>query len=230
MQILRRCNLFEDLDDKNLEPLAEASRYETFEKGESIFAANDNADGLRVILAGAVRVWLADADGKELTLSFMSEGEGFGEIALLDGRPRTANATAADSVHCLFLPKKAVEHAMDNDPVLTRKLIGSLCKLMRRNLDTISSFAFIGLPARLIQLILDLSKEHARTDGDCVTFTRRFSQSDLANLLGVTREAINKRLKALQFDGLIEFQDNRLVIPDLPSLQERLSTEQGLLS
>ena len=220
-RILRACFLFADATDASLAPIAAASRSESYRRGASIFAAEDPADGLRIVLSGQVRIWMADSQGRELTLAFLGEGDPFGEIALLDGLPRTAHATATEMTRCLFVPKSAMERALDEDPSFAPQLILSMCELLRRNLGTISGFAFEGLDARLAHMIYNLAFDHAELDGEMARFQRKFSQTDLAQLLGVTREAVNKRFKALEAEGLVLVEGGFMIVNDMQALAER---------
>lgn len=227
---LRKCHLFSGLAPESLAPLARASSIRVTERGAEIFAAGDAVDGLRVVVSGQVRLWIADREGRELTLLFAEPGDPFGEIALLDGLPRSAAATALETTLCLFLPARAVEAALAADPAFARHLILSLCEILRRNVSTISSFAFSGLDARLARVLYDLAHDHAEITGRSARFTRHFSQTDLAQLLGVTREAINKKLRALEHDGLVLRAGASLSLPDLPALAARaeIETEMSL--
>lgn len=226
-QILRSCFLFADASDESLAPIVQASRTETHGRGTPIFAAEDPADGLRIVLSGQVRIWMADTQGRELTLNFLGEGDAFGEIALLDGLPRTSHATAVEATSCLFVPKAAMERALAEDASFAQQLILSMCELMRRNLGTISGFAFEGLDARLAQMLYNLAFDHAELDGNTARFQRKFSQTDIAQLLGVTREAVNKRLKALESEGLVDVDSGTMVIRDMAALAARGEMSDG---
>lgn len=227
---LRKCYLFAGLAPESLAPLAQASSIQVIEPHTDIFAAGDPVDGLRVVISGQVRLWIADRDGRELTLHFAEPGDSFGEIALLDNLPRTAAATASETTRCLLLPVNAVETALAADPALSRHLILSLCEILRRNVDTISGFAFSALDARLARQLYDLALDHAEITGHSARFTRRFSQTDIANLIGVTREAVNKKLRAFEHDGLVQRNDGVLSLPDLPALAARaeIDSKMGL--
>lgn len=218
---IRQCYLFSNAADESLLPLVQASYIRKSSAKQEIFAVGDEADGLRIILSGEVRIWLADEEGRELTLAFLGNGDAFGEVALLDGLPRTANATTTRATECLFLSAAAVERAMETDPSLAKQLIFALCELMRRNLGTISGFAFAGLEARLAQLLTELAVDHADVTENRAVFSRKFSQTDLALLLGVSREAVNKRFKSFEQEGLVATKDARLVLPDMRALAER---------
>lgn len=218
---IRGCYLFSGADEASLSLLANASRLVPYKRGSTIFQQGDEADGLRIVLSGLVRISIADADGRELTLALVEPGEAFGEIALLDGLPRSANATALEATECLVTPKTALDGALAHDLSLARHLIELLCELLRRNTEAIGAFAFLGLDGRLAQKLHDLALSHAVIDGQRAAFQRRFSQTEVAQMLGVTREAVNKRLAALGHDGLIELTDGVMTIPDLGALAAR---------
>jgi CRP-like cAMP-binding protein len=227
-RILGGCQLFCGLSPDSIAPLAQASTVRVTERGAEIFAAGDGVDGLRVVLSGQVRLWIADREGRELTLSFAEPGDSFGEIALLDGLPRSASATAHATTRCLFLPAHAVELALAADSAFARHMIVSLCEILRRNVGTIGGFAFSGLDVRLARRLYDLAHDHAEITGRCARFTRNFSQTDLAQLLGVTREAVNKKLRALEHDGLVRRANGELSLPDLHALAARAEIERDM--
>ncbi|QFS82588.1 cAMP receptor protein [Roseivivax sp. THAF40] len=225
---LRKCHLFTDAPEESLAGLARASSVQTVERGAQIFATGDEADGLRIVLSGQVRIWIADREGRELTLVFAEPGDPFGEIALLDGLPRSASATALEPTRCLFLPVRAMANALEADTALARHLIECLCEILRRNVSTISGFAFSSLDTRLARGLYDLALDNAEIADGQARFTRRYSQSDLAQLLGATREAVNKRLRALEHDGLLARDGQMLILPDLPGLAKRAEIERDL--
>ncbi|MFX0540636.1 Crp/Fnr family transcriptional regulator [Roseovarius sp. S4756] len=125
---VKSCYLFSGAERQSIEALADASRVLKSSAGETLFQTGDAADGLRIVLSGLVRIWIADGEGHELTLALMEPGDPFGEIALLDGLPRTANATAIERSDCLMLPCKAMEEVLARDPSLARHLIQLLCE------------------------------------------------------------------------------------------------------
>ena len=227
-EALRRCHLFAGADDLSVATLAKASRIVRYRARQTLFMAGDAPDGLYVLQSGLVRIWISDADGRELTIALMEPGDPFGEIALLDGLPRTANATALEPTECLLTPPAALDAALDGNLQLARHLIDLLCEYLRRNTAEMGAFAFLGLDSRLAQKLHDLALAHSVIDGGAARFTRRFSQSDLAQMLGVTREAINKRLGAFAHDGLIVQADGQTTLPDLAALAARARSAEGL--
>ncbi|KIN75246.1 CAMP-binding protein-catabolite activator and regulatory subunit of cAMP-dependent protein kinase [Sulfitobacter noctilucae] len=218
---LRSCFLFTSLSDDDIGILSQMCRSVSYPRGAEIFAMGDTADGLRIITAGEVRIWVSDAEGRELTVTILEDGDSFGEIALLDGLPRTAAASATEATTCLFVPHSAVDALLQSNPRFAREMIHCLCEILRRNTDEMGAMTFQSLDARLAQKLCDLAMSRAVIDGATARFTKKLSQADLAKMLGVTREAVNKRLMALVHDDLIETQDGFLVIPDLDKLASR---------
>lgn len=223
-EVIRKCFLFSASDPQSVSRIAKASRVIKYSSGEMLFATGDPADGLRIVLSGLVRVWIANEDGKELTLSLLEPGDPFGEIALFDGLPRTANATEIEGGECLFLPKSFVDEMLEQDPSFGRHIVLLLCEILRRNTDVLGGFAFKGLDARLARVISDLATTHGATDAVETRLMRKFSQTDLGQMLGVTREAINKRLMSLVLDGLVRLDDGFIVVTDLEELRQRAET------
>ncbi|WP_170125338.1 Crp/Fnr family transcriptional regulator [Jannaschia seohaensis] len=225
---LARAYVLAGLDTRVLSVLARDSRAVPHASGEVLFLAGDAPDGMRIVLSGLVRIWISDAEGRELTLALLEPGDAFGEIALLDGLPRSAGATAIEAGKCLLLPARGFSRALQAEPVLARHLVGVLCETLRRNTEALGAFAFLGLDGRLAQKLHDLAADHAVAEGAGARFVRRFSQGDLARMLGVSREAVNKRLKALVHDGIVRVEDGLLRVPDLSALAERGRAEASL--
>lgn len=220
--IIRQCYLFCDARDDSLRRLAAHSQIETVPKRRDIFSAGDASDGLRILLSGLVRIWINDAEGRELTLNLIEAGDAFGEIALLDRSERSANATAVDEARFLMLRQAGFDAVLADDPALARHLIALLCERLRANTEDLFGFAFQDMEARLARKLYDLALSHAEMSGDnAARFTRKFSQSELAAMLGATREAINKRLAALSGQGIVAVDGGWLTILDLEALRQR---------
>lgn len=223
--IIRKCYLFTDANPASIERLAERSLMETVPKNRQLFSTGDDVDGLRILIDGLVRVWINDAEGRELTLTLIEAGEAFGEIALLDGDVRSANSTVIEASHMLLLKRSTFDEILDSDPKLARHLIVLLCDRLRRNTDDLRGFAFQDLRARLSQKIYELAMAHAEMDGKAAKMTRKFSQTEFAHMLGATREAVNKRLSAMSFDGVVTVANGWIEIPDMDILRQEMEED-----
>lgn len=224
-ELIRQCYLFADAADDSIRRLARLSQIETLPKRREVFAAGDPSDGLRILVSGLVRTWISDAEGRELTLTLIEPGEAFGEIALLDGSERSANATVLEPAQVLLLRQSAFDDVLDEDIGLARHLIVLLCDRLRRNTEDLRGFAFHDMGARLAGKLYDLAMAHADVTGNTARFERKFSQTELANMLGATREAINKRLAGLSYDGVLSIDAGRITIIDLPELRRLAHAE-----
>lgn len=220
-QALSSCFLFSSLSDSDIETLSKLCTRTTYKRGREIFAMGDEADGLRIITEGSVRIWMSDPQGRELTVAMLEAGHSFGEIALLDGLPRTAAASAMEVTRCLLVPKSAIDALLETNPTFAKEVIYSLCEILRRNTDEMTAITFLSLDSRLAQKLCDLAMSHAEIAGSTARFTRKFAQTDLAKMLGVTREAVNKRLMALVQENLLENKDGYMVITDMEKLAQR---------
>jgi CRP-like cAMP-binding protein len=224
--LIRRSYLFKDVAQPILERLAGLSVTKHLDRRENLFSRGDEGDALYAVVEGLVRIWVGSDSGKELTFSIMEPGDVFGEIALLDGLPRTANATAQEATLLLVIQRSAFLSVLDSEPILARHIIELLCERMRRKTDLLSDFAFADLPVRLARKLGDLVVAHGELDGNVARLGRRFSQTELAQMLGVSREAINKQLSAWSHKGIVSTEDGGLTILDLATLREHAAIDR----
>lgn len=217
-EILRSCILFSSASKTTLERLAATSTFHTAPRGTTLFYTDDEPDGLRVVVKGLVRIWINDDQGRELTLELFEPGKAFGEMALLDGERRSANATVMESAEYLMVSKSAFEDLLHQDIHLARHLIDTLCQMLRRTNEYVQDLAFRGLGARLALKLIELSQVHAHVEGGSAVFQRKFSQTELGSMLGATREAVNKRMAVMAQEGLIHTENQWIMIPDLAAL------------
>ncbi|MGH6894474.1 MAG: Crp/Fnr family transcriptional regulator [Dongiaceae bacterium] len=224
--LIRRSFLFRDVSQPILERLSALSVTKQLDRREALFNRGDEGDALYAVVEGLVRIWVGSDSGKELTFSMMEPGDVFGEIALLDGLPRTANATAQETTLLLVMQRSAFLSVIENEPSLARHIIELLCERMRLKTDLLSDFAFADLPVRLARKLGDLVMAHGEIDGNEARLGRRFSQTELAQMLGVSREAINKQLSAWSHKGLVSTEDGGLTILDLNTLRMQASADR----
>ena len=222
VQALRANALFAELDPGPLRMLAGCCTARDAPAGLLLFSRGDRADGVYVITAGLVRVWLNDAEGNEMTLALLGPGAALGEMALADAAPRSANATALESCRFLFLDAQDFTRAMEREPAIARHLVALLAARLRGGNAALMDMAFLPLRARLGRKLLELAEAHARPAPPGAVFERVFSQAELAQMLGASREAVNRQLGALRHDGHLRFDGRRMEIPDLARLRASL--------
>ncbi len=203
-------SLFSALPEPTLTAIAAAMTERQVECGTKIFLQSDPGTALYALLAGQVRIVVGGADGREHVLRLAGPGEVFGEISVLDNQPRTADAVAATRCRLLVLERRSLLALMAQQPAIALNLIGMLCEKLRATSAQVESLLFQGLPQRLANVLLDLL---AARKGNTIDIT----QSELGQLTGVTREWVNKKLRAWQAAGLVALQPGRVAVlqPDL---------------
>ncbi len=220
-QLLSKSFLFRGLEAGLLERVARLSQSRRLKVGETLFWEDEPADALYGVEKGLIRIWVTGPDGRELTLNLMESGDFFGEIALLDGLPRTASASALADTEMLAVPRAAFLELLQAEPKLARHIIELLCERLRHNTDRIRDAAFLDLGTRLAKTLEALAMGHGEENADGIRITAKLNQSELAQLLGVTREAVNKQLKQFTEAGLILSRGGHIVVRDRAGLAER---------
>ncbi|CAH1672067.1 Crp/Fnr family transcriptional regulator [Chelatococcus asaccharovorans] len=204
--------IFGGLDEACLARIAREAQAVTFPAGACLFRQDDEADGLYILSAGLVRIHIGHRDGRELTLALLDPGDVIGEIALLDGLPRTATATALAPTRTVFVGRKAFVRLLAEIPQLAVHVILVLCDRLRQNTEQLTANAFLDLRHRLLKVLRALAVAHGQIEAERATVPTRFTQTDIAQMLGVTREAVNKQFRALARDGVIELTPGAIVL------------------
>jgi CRP-like cAMP-binding protein len=201
---LGRAVLFNGLDPDDLGRLAAIAREITLSTGDTLFDQGDESDGLYVIVSWIVRIYLTAADSREATINLLEDGEIIGEMALLDGLPRSAGAAALTDTKLIFIPREPFLEILDNSRKLARQIILSLCERLRAANAQFDQAIFHDLRHRLLVLLRQLAIIHGQVDKDVAVVDLDLTQGTLAQMLGASREAVNKQLRALAKEGRIE--------------------------
>jgi CRP/FNR family transcriptional regulator, cyclic AMP receptor protein len=176
------------------------------------------ADGtLYVVARGRVRVSASSSDGDERYLNELGPGEAFGEIALLDGGPRSATVTAVEDCELYSIERRAFYALLERTPALARAVIELLCRRVRWLTELTEASAFLGIPAQLARWLSTLATQQGNRGPR--GFEVRISQQELADFLGVSRQSVNEILRRWQRDGFIEIGRGRIVVLDLGRLE-----------
>jgi CRP/FNR family cyclic AMP-dependent transcriptional regulator len=213
---LKQCVLFSSLDERACNEIAAHAMPRAFLAGESICRIGDHGDSMMAVVVGTVRISFPTVRGKEIILADLRAGEIFGEIALLDGRPRSANARALTNCQLLVLARRDVLPFLENNPTACLKLMEMLCARIRHSDERMSDIAFLNLPVRLAKILLSYQPE-----GRGPT-KLSLSQSELAEMTGGTREKVNRCLRAWQRQGILELKNRWTIILKPEALRELL--------
>ncbi len=216
--LLSRTTLFRDQPAEILAEIAEAMQEVRYAAGAQIFARGDPGDALFLVRSGRVRISILTPDGRELSFAHAVSSDIFGEIAVLDGSPRSANATALTDVAALRLSRSNFNRLVDRHSSLARAAIHLLCARLREVSDHLEDIALLPLTARLARFFLNRLSGRPREPG--VRASLGMSQSELALLLGASRPKVNAALMSLAQAGAIArdgeiFSCNPRILADL---------------
>lgn len=209
---LPESNLFAGLSDEERTLIASEMKPSNFKSGQLIFSRGDDGETLYVVLEGRVRLSVLTADGRELSFTHATTGNTFGEIAMLDGNPRTADATAITKVRTASLSRDAFSRLMKKVPIFTQNLIEMLCARLRAADMQLEGVALHRIEVRLARFLISLCErqEEEDNDQDHITVELGMSQGELALLLGASRPKVNTALTLLEDQGAVSRQGNKL--------------------
>lgn len=219
--VLRRNELLGQLAPDEMDELLGLARTQKFSANQVIFQKQDPGDCLYAIVHGRVGITTESPGGKAIFLNMMQAGEVLGEIALLDGKERTANAVALEDSELLRIDRSAFMPFLERHPGVAIRLMAVLCRRLRWTSDIIEDTIFLDIPHRLAKRLVTLAGQYGREtgDGDATRIDVRLSQESLGQMLGATRESINKGLKSLEQKGLIETRSGYITVLDMPALE-----------
>jgi CRP/FNR family cyclic AMP-dependent transcriptional regulator len=218
---LRQCALFAHVDAPTLQTVARGLRRRRFRRNEVIFHQGDTGDSLHIVASGALKIVLPSAEGDEAIIATLRPGDFFGELALLDGAPRSATATSIEASETFMLPRAAFLELVASDEGLRDALLAGLAGELRRLTGHVEELHFLDLAGRLAMRLTRLARDaDPRARGE-VKLDWPYTQSDLASMIGGTRQSVNKLLSGLEDDGLVRIERDTLVITDLEELARR---------
>ena len=224
--LLLRCPLFTGAEPEDLADVVRHVRRRRFRRGEVIFHEGDPADALHVVASGAVKIVLPSDEGDEAIIATLHPGDFFGELSLLDGSPRSATATAVEATETVSLPRETFLEEIGRSDRLRDCLLRSLAAELRRLTGHVEELHFLDLSGRLASRLVRLAQEAdpppQRTDDGRLEARLEwpFTQSDLAAMIGATRQSVNRLLVDLVDRGLVRIERETLVIPDLDRLEQ----------
>jgi CRP-like cAMP-binding protein len=226
------------LNPAELDEVLQYARTHSLAPSQELFAKGDPGDGLFAVLSGQIKISTLSESGKEVVLNILGPGEIFGEIALLDGKARTANAHAIGASELLVLPRPDFLRFLERHPQVSWRLLDVLCARLRWVSESYEDVVFKRLANRLAKKLVVLAEHFGETgeegqagDGDAAgSGGRRIAlplpQQELANIVGATRESVNKQMRLWEDTGLIAYDQGRITVLDLARLAEIAESEE----
>lgn len=220
--LLSRNWLLGQLSSEELDKIAQYARFQRFRHKDVIFRKGDLGQSMLVVVRGCVRITSHSISGKEVVLNIIKPGDIVGEIALLDGEMRTADAVAIGDVELLVLSQRDFLPFLERHSEVCIKLLMLLCQRLRKTSDQVEGLVFLDQPARLAKTLLRLAEYNEtganRPNKSCVDL--RLSQSEIGGLAGLRREAVNRQLHQWCADGIVSLERGRIWIEQPDALEK----------
>ncbi len=214
----RAVPLLAGVAEDDVRALAEAGRARSYRAGETIFAEGDPGDALYTIIRGSVRVTVVSPGGRETTLATLRDGDSVGELALLDGRPRSASAVAALPTTTLVIARDDFRRWLADRPLAAQAILETLSLRLRRTNETVADLTSLDVPQRIAKRLLQLLAE--ASDGSAAgSPLLRITQAELAAMVGSSREAVNKHLGEFQKAGWVALSRGTVAVEDADALR-----------
>lgn len=217
-EVLRRSPLFQPLDDSEIDAILSHASVARYAEGDTICAKGDPGNSMMAVLKGRVMISAPSLDGRQMVLSVMHDGDVFGEIALLDGKERTADATAMTDCDLLVVPRRSVLALLERRPDLCLGLLVVLCERLRRTNEQVEDLAFLDLEARIAKVLVRLAQENGTGQPRSRPLAVKISQRALGDLVGGSRESVNKHLQEWKRAGMVALERGAIVIRDMGAL------------
>ena len=217
--ILRATSLLRSVSAEDLSAVAAASRMRSFRRGQIVFTTSDPGDTVIVVVSGRVKVTVRSADGGELTLAVIPPGGLLGELGVVDGGPRSADAETLEESQLLLIPRDAIRDICARVPSAAQALTNSIAATLRRLTEATADLVFLDLPRRVAKVLLSQPR------GDDGIVQPRLSQEELAHQVGSTRQSVNAALRGFERRGWIEMHERAVVVKQPAALGRFAGTE-----
>jgi CRP-like cAMP-binding protein len=221
LDVVRRAPLFAALDDEAAAALIDTMSPSHLERGDVLFHEGDQGDRLYVIGEGKIKLGRTSVDGRENLLAILGPGEMFGELSLFDPGPRTATATAVAETQLIGLGHESLHSFLSGRPAVASTLLAALARRLRRTNETLADLVFTDVPGRVAKALLDLSNRFGRPAEDGILVAHDLTQEELAQLVGASRETVNKALADFAGRGWIKLEARAVVMLDVERLKRR---------
>jgi CRP/FNR family transcriptional regulator, cyclic AMP receptor protein len=219
--VLRQAPLFSSLDDEAAASLRSSMSETRIGRGDVLFHEGDSGDRLYVVTDGKIKLGRTSADGRENLLAILGPGQMFGELSLFDPGPRSATATAVTPCTLMSLGHDELLRWLEDQPSVARALLHQLAARLRKTSDVVADLVFSDVPGRVAKALLDLSRRFGRTADDGIHVHHDLTQEELAQLVGASRETVNKALADFAMRGWLRLEPRSVVLIEVERLRKR---------
>jgi CRP-like cAMP-binding protein len=224
LAVLRKHPIFCDLEPEAFEQLSRYAKHSTLKRGATIYAKVDPGNSLVAVISGTVKISISSADGRSAILNLIGPGEIVGEVAVLDGQARTADCTANTNCEIFVIDRREFLPFVRSQPALAMKFIELLCTRVRWTSDQVEEVILQNLPGRLASALLRLTEKHKLAPaGRTIAIT----QQEISEMVGMTRESINKQLRAWAARKWVRLEHGAIVVLEAKQLQALAEAGSG---
>jgi CRP-like cAMP-binding protein len=220
-EVLAKAGLFQGIAEEAAEAVAASLVYADYARGDTVFAEGEQGDNLYIVLAGKVKIGRRASDGRENMLSVMGPSDMFGELSLFDPGPRTATATVVTDARLASLAHASLRPWIADRPDIAEQLLRVLARRLRRTNDALADLIFTDVPGRVAKQLLALSERFGSQEADGLRVHHDLTQEELAQLVGASRETVNKALADFASRGWVRVDSRALTILDSERLSRR---------
>ena len=211
-RILLSSPLFDVLPIEVLDEVLLHATERSVRRGQTVFQKGDDGSYMVAVLSGRIKISATSPEGKEITLNMIDTGEVFGEMALLDGKPRSADATALEESRLMLVERRHFSPHLTTNNKLALRVIDVLCERLRDTTETLGNFATLDLSGRLARKLLSLAAEYGNPANGRIRLEIRLSHTDLGRFVGSSRETVNKQMRAWEQDGIVAREAGRSAV------------------
>lgn len=228
IELLRqRSVLFSTLSVEDASAIVQLGRVVQHPAKHIVFQVGEAGDHLLILLEGRVKVSLTSAEGKEAILSILEPGDVMGEMALLDGETRSATLTTMDACSFLVLWRRDFLPFLEHNPHVALKLLAGLSRRLRATNDLVGNLSFLNLSARLARILINLGQQYGKLTSAGIAIGIKLSQEELGNLVGVSRESVNRQIRLWVEAGVLDYTHGTLILKNSDVLfRESLNSER----
>lgn len=220
-ELLAEIPLFEDLADSELAIVAQKVRQRRYKEGDTIFHRHDPGVALYLIISGKVKIHNETPDGSDCIIAILTEGDFFGDLAVIDGEERSADATTVEPTELLMLTRDDLHDILERYPRISLRLLITLAGRLRRTTDIYLAYSTLDVNGRLAMQLLKLAEQHGIVTPSGIRIDLRLTQTDLGSLVGASRESVNKVLGYFRRQGWVVIDErNQLVVKNQEALQK----------
>jgi CRP/FNR family cyclic AMP-dependent transcriptional regulator len=209
---LKKVSLFDNLNDAQLEHILKIANRRTISAGSILFHEKEMGVTFYVVLAGSIKLFTKSGNGEEKILSLVNSGESFGELSLLDGRPRSASAQTLETTTVLELSSEQFLTLMQTHFDITRGILAELCRRLRQTNEHVNDLTFLDGRTRVLKNLITLANRNGKRDGNLISIRMSLNYDELAQMAGVSKPVLSEVIRELEQRGVLRFGINEYTI------------------